>query len=378
MIAVAVMAFTATGCGGTDTGQHAERRHSRSTAPATTRQTPASDTKSALALGPESKIALDGQTGHAAVDGDTLAYPMSTDRGDWDRVATTFLTNGKSREVAKTGFPTGMISWVAVAGSWVVYVDQSAKQSDADPNVLWRVVALEPGTDHRIVLSSNGDRPDPYVPIVRSQDGHVFWSQAELDRSAREQVWEPGWAKPRDVMRHVELTPGSESISGDRLVYLGRAATAATGHTVGGDCWSVPLTGGIPKALTHTALAMWCAAGGDTLAWTLHIDPTVQPQPEDGILDDPYELWAKAGAEEPHRLRRGYFSMTNPAAGDGEVAWLSYATRLTVQNAANPKHRALAPGKSVEQVMISHGKVVYITREAGGDSAHVVALPASG
>jgi hypothetical protein len=215
------------------------------------------------------------------------------------------------------------------------------------------------------------------VPILRSQDGHVFWTQAERDRTAREQVWEPGWAKPRDVLRHTEMTPGSESISRDRLVYLGRAATGPTGHTVGGDCWSVPLKGGTPQALTHTALAMWCAAGGETLAWTLHIDPTAEPQPADGILDDPYELWARTGAE-PRLLRRGYFSMTDPAAGGGYVAWLNYKGRLTVQSVAHPEERALAAGKGVWQVLTSHWRVVYVTRGPAGDSVHVVALPTAG
>jgi hypothetical protein len=317
-------------------------------------------------------------TGPAAVDGAILAYPVALHGGDWDRVVAMSLDTGKSREVARTGFPRGLINWVAVAGPWVVYVDQSARQSDAEPRVLWRVVATRPGTDRRIVLSSNGDRPDPYVPIVLSQDGHVFWTQAERDRTAREQAWQPGWAKPRDVLRHTEMTPGSESISGDRLVYLGPAATGATGHTLGGDCWSVPLAGGTPQALTHTALAMGCTAGPGTLAWTLHIDPTVEPQPADGILDDPYELWARAGGGGPHLLRRAYFPMTNPAAGGGYVAWSSYQGRLTIQSAAHPEVRALAAGKGVWQVLMSHRRVVYVTRGPARDSAHVAALPTAG
>lgn len=148
------------------------------------------------------------------MDGAIVAYPVALHGGDWARVVATSLDTGKSREVARTGFPGGLINGVAVAGRWVVYVDQSARQSDSEPSVLWRVVATEPGTDHRIVLSSNGHRPDPYVPIVRSQDGHVFWTQAERDRTAREQAWEPGWAKPREETRRTsslcpQLRPGS-------------------------------------------------------------------------------------------------------------------------------------------------------------------------
>ena len=376
---VAIVAVTAVGCGGTAGLHRTAPARSSSAAPAgataTRPATPAPPTAGTPPpLAPGSAIALGADTGPAAVEGDTLAYPLSHG-GDWDRVVAASLSTGRRHEVARTRFPAGLINRVALAGRWVVYVDQSARQSDTAPRVLWRVVAVRPGTDRRIVLTSNRGRPDPYVPIVRSRDGHVFWTRAEHDRTAREQVWEPGWAEPRDVLRHVEMTPGSGSISGHRLVYLGRAATGATGHTVGGDCWSVPLTGGVPRALTHTALAMWCGAGDDALAWTLHIDPTVQPHPADGILDDPYELWAATGGGEPHRLRRGYFSMTDPAVGGGDVAWLGYGTRLTLQSAAHPSVRASTPAKSVQQVMISHGKLVYITRQAAGDTAHVTTLP---
>ncbi|HEX2893770.1 MAG TPA: hypothetical protein VHO29_07180 [Marmoricola sp.] len=377
VILAVLLGSTVAGCGAGSTPGGAEPHSGRSAAVDTKTPAPPAATTS-VRLGAETRLGLDGRPGPAALDGTTLAYPLGRDGRAWDRVVTVSLATGQSREVARTGFPGGFVNWVAVAGSWVVYVDQSAKQSDADPEVLWRVVAVDPGSGHRLVLSSNADRPDPYVPIVQSGGGYVFWTQAEADRTARELLWKPGLAKPRDVLRHTEMTPGSASVSRDGLVYLGAAATGARGHTVGGDCWRVPLTGGTPEPLTHTALAMDCVAGGDTVAWTLHIDPEVTPQPDDGILDDPYELWARTGDGEPRLLRRGYFPLTHPGVGGGYVAWQTYAQRLTVQSAANPAARSLAPGKPVEQVLADGDNFVYITRDGSGDMAHVLAVPSVG
>ena len=89
----------------------------------------------------------------------------------------------------------------------------------------------------------------------------MFWTQAEADRTAREYIWKAGAGAPRTALRHVEMTPGSETAADGQLIYLSRAAGRHKGHTVGGDCWTVPLDGHAPpKPLTHTALAMGCAA----------------------------------------------------------------------------------------------------------------------
>jgi hypothetical protein len=257
----------------------------------------------------------------------------------------------------------------------VVYVDQSAKQSDADPRVSWRVIAIDTQTDRRLELSSNGSEPDPYVPELQTQDGFVFWTQAEADRSALEMLWRPDWEQPRVVVRHTEMTPGGASIDDDHLVYLGPAATGATRRTAGGDCWSVPLAGGTPQPLTRTALAMSCEAADGDLVWTTHIDPGTEEQPSDGILDDPYELWAQAGDHVPRLLERGYFPLTRPAVADGYVAWRTYEQRLVVQSIADPTRQAQAPGASVRQVLAGDRTLVYLTRTRNADTANVLPLP---
>lgn len=141
--------------------------------------------------------------------------------------------------------------------------------------MLWRVWAANASSGHKRLLSSNGNTPDPFVPQVHASDGYVFWTQAEADRTAREYIWKVGSGAPRAALRHVEMTPGSETAADGKLVYLSRAAGRHKGHTVGGDCWAVPLDGhGPAKPLTHTALALGCAAHAGRLVWFQHIDPS--------------------------------------------------------------------------------------------------------
>jgi hypothetical protein len=325
------------------------------------------------------QVALGRNVGPAAVSNDAVVFPAGTAAGAWNRVDSVPLTGGSVKAVAHTQFPGGFINWVAASpDGWIYYVDQSAKQSDGNPRVLWRVVAVDPKTGDPKTLASNGGTPDPYVPIILSQDGWAFWTSAEADKTAREQIWKPGWDKPRDVLRHVEMTPGSESLTGDSLVYLGKASTGATGHTVGGDCWSVPLDGGTPQPLTHTALAMSCGASGDWVVWTQHIGPKDPVPADDGVLDDPYGLWAAKGSEAPRLLHRGYFSSARPYVAGSIVVWSAQDGQRVIQSLAGSNATTTVPGHSAVLPAVGNGKVVVMTSATGKKTvARVVAVPAT-
>lgn len=267
--------------------------------------------------------------GPIALDGTTVIYafadPGST---DWTHVGVADTQTGTERVVADSAWPDGLINWVAGAGDWIAWVDQSARQSDAQPFVLWAVHAQNMATGEEVILATNGDLPDPFVPVVHGQDGYAFWTEAEPDRTAREMIWKPGWDKPRTLLQHAEMTPGSETATDGMLVFLSHPATAHRGRTVGGDCWAVPLDGsGSPRPLTHTALAMGCAASDGWLAWSLHIDPKNRPLPPDGVLDKPYEVFVRRLNGKALLLHRGYLSTGYPDVGDGFVAWTSGADR---------------------------------------------------
>ncbi|MEP9382623.1 hypothetical protein [Nocardioides sp. KR10-350] len=325
-----------------------------------------------LALHPTTKVRVPGSVGPVRLGDDEVVFPFSDGSDDsWREVGVAGFDDSRPRVVAKSAWPHGLINWVAATGDWVAYVDQSAEQSDSSPDVRWRIRAVDTRTGETVQLASNGDEPDPYVPIVLGQDGWFFWTSAESDRSARESVWKPGWGAPKDLLRHTEMTPGSETLAGDRLVYLGAAATGARGHTVGGDCWSVPITGGDPAPLTHTALAMGCAAAGDDVVWTQHIEQNPKRMPALGILDDPYTVWSQPlDGGRPTLLNRGYILSSPALAGDGFASWDPDGRRV-VRSLTSTKEVRLPPGRYAVGSAAAGRRLAYATVGNGGTTIHV-------
>lgn len=283
-----------------------------------------------------------GRAGPMALAEARVVVPVADkNHANWSRVVVLDSASRTQATVARTRFDDGLINWVAVTGDWIAWVDQSRRQSDSEASVLWRIHTLNTRTGEQLLIASNRTRPDPAIPQVRAGAGYFVWTSPERDRSARESMWRPGWPAPRVLLRHAEMTPGSETIAEDHLVYLGQAATQHRGPTVGGDCWAVPLSAtGLPTPLTHTALTMGCAVSAQgELVWTEHIDPTRRPLPPDGVLDDPYEVHARAfsssakpGASSAaaRLLHRGYLPYGWPRAGDGFTVWSDEDGRAVV------------------------------------------------
>ncbi|RNL78514.1 hypothetical protein EFL95_05315 [Nocardioides marmorisolisilvae] len=286
------------------------------------------------------QIDLGGSVGAISGDSKRLVYP-SRQEGDLDRasVMSVDLTTGKRRRVAHSAFPHGYVGWAGVSGSWTVFVDQSKAQGDGDMDVLWRVVAANPETHQLLTLLSNGQTPDPWVPWMSAGDDYIAWSSAERDgkRTAHEWLWRHDWSSPRTVMRHAVLTPGTESVSGDSLIYLGPSTGPHRQPEVGGDCWQVPLAGGSPTPLTHTGLAMGCAANDTWLVWTQHIDPETKSPPPDGIFDDPYEIWSEPIGGKPMLLHHGYSAGYWPIVAGHFTIWGTQDGRRVVQDLGDPR-----------------------------------------
>jgi hypothetical protein len=242
--------------------------------------------------------------------------------------------------------------------------------------VLWRVWAVNASSGQKRLLSSNGNTPDPFVPQVHAADGYVFWTQAEADRTAREYIWKVGSGAPRAALRHVEMTPGSETAAYGQLVYLSRAATRHKGHTVGGDCWAVPLDGrGPAKPLTHTALAMGCAVHAGWLVWFQHIDPKQKPLPPDGVLDDPYQVVAsKIDGSQQKTLHRGYLSAGYPVVGDRFVTWPTGSSAL-VQSLSSSARTSLPRGLNSTTLQAGDGsRLAYVSTVGGSTVIHVATV----
>lgn len=254
------------------------------------------------------------------------------------------LHSGAETVVARSHWASGMIPWQVIHGPWLVWVDQSSMQSFRHPSVEWKVWAKNVVT-HEQHLLSQSVTPNPYVPTVTGGQGWFAWAQAEPDRSVLELVWEPGMIAPRQVLDHISMTPGSESIDQGNLYYLGSAGTPHQGRTVGGDCWSEPLSGGVPpEALTHTALAMGCVAANGHLVWSEHFDYRAHGIPDKN--DDPFSYWAKplAGGA-PSKLWARYTSSRYPVAGAGFTSWMSDSCALIVSYLSSARSTCVGTGK---------------------------------
>lgn len=340
--------------------------------PASSTGVPAS--AGAPALAEPTTLKLPGEVGAVRIDAGTLAYPASDRDGAWT-LNVTKVSDGKTRTVASSGFDHGLITGAGIAGNWVAYVDQSAVQSDTQPKVLWRVIAMNLETGATTVLDTNGDTPDPYVPSLQSQDHYIFWTSAESDGTAREDLWRPGWAQPKDLLRHVEMTPGSASIDGDELVYLGPSPDAHGQQTVGGDCWQVPLSGGEPVPLTDTALAMSCASTDGTVVYATHIDPETPNPPDDGILDDPYELTARPSGGAAVTLHgNSYFSVAPVVATHGVVLWQAISGKRFVQSVTDPSAKTGLPGSSAGKAVVSNDELAVASTTPDGTVVRVFDL----
>lgn len=336
---------------------------SPSKTPASQENGSAPPTPAAQPSGTPVSVVKGGPPGPVAVDGDMVAFPFADDADSWNAVRTS--RGGAERTVATSEWDGGLINWVALNGDgWLAYVDQDHTQGDGDPDVFWRVWAIDLATDERVLLASNEETADPYVPVVRGGGGWFFWSQAEEDRTARELAWQPGSDEPRAVLTHAELTPGSETWSDGSIVYLGPNGRGLEGHTTGGDCWRVPIDGGQePEALTHTALAMGCAASDDTLVWTQHL-PADDPRNDD-IGEQPFMTWTLdlAGADPaPTRVFEGVQSGAFPIAGDGFAAWDDASRRIIVRSTASGEKVRLPRGIG----KAASGTQLVVTQQAGG------------
>lgn len=265
-------------------------------------------------------------------------------RREDQRVVVIDIHSGKESTVAHTQWRRGLINWAVGSGNWVAWVDQSRRPSDFFYNVLWRVWAKNVLTGERRLLGSNKRTPDPYVPQVLAGDGYIFWAQARRDHSAQEFVWKPGGAQPFTLPRTVNVAAGTETASGGYLTYLGKSANPRPRYSKGGDCWTVPMTGGRPRALTHTGLAMGCAASDRWLVWSQHIDPYTQHPPPDGIADDPYTYWAESiRRQEPRRLHKGYTASRYPVVGPGYGSWEPRKAAFVVHSVTSNAKAFLAP-----------------------------------
>lgn len=322
--AALVAAAVCAGCGGAPT---------KGAPPGPTHPTPSSTAPASTATSQlhvtTVRLHRDASVGPGAINeaGD-VAWTEGPKRGTENRVV--LLRHGSStpETVAASAWRDGLINWVALTRSWMVYVDQSAVQGDTAPNVDWVIHANNLETKQKLVLARS-PRANPWVPWIAAGAGGVTWATASPSRNADLWRWVPGTpvSAIQKVLSDSELTPDDLTPTKEGIVYLGPNGKGIRDHTLGGDCWIAPYDGSTPRALTHTALGMSCAVGGNSLVYSLHIDPS-RTTPEE-MADDPYEIWTQPldGSRKAQRLEQGYVQ-GRPSVGDRYLTWVGQNGRI--------------------------------------------------
>jgi hypothetical protein len=284
-------------------------------------------------------------------------------RGVRDAVTIGSIRIGNPRTVARSAWRHGLINSVAGSGHWVAWVDQSHIQGPPGGyEVLWRVWAKNLATGRTRLLDSNGDTPDFFVPSVYAVGGDFLWDRAiDGGQESNEEAWSAGAAAAPEVLvrlRGVE-TPTSRS---GRLVFLsGAVHQPARGRARGGDCWTVPLTGGHPRPLTDNALAMQCGVSGGRLIWSERNNG----RGREARLDaDPHSYWSRRlGGGARLLLRQGGFVGGWAAIGAGFVAWQGGDTRYTIHATGSSAQRHIRPGggSNADARFVAQGHLLIFT-----------------
>jgi hypothetical protein len=277
-------------------------------------------------------VRLGRSVGPPQIAGDVIVFPAPDGTGDdWTLVRSVNLKSGARAVLARTAFRHGMINWVVRVDDWTVYVDQSAVQSDADPDVLWRVRAIRDGSAQAVQLDTSGNVPSSDVPTVRTEGTGVLWSSWNAHGSRRLLRWNPGLATPEPLRGNAPMDLAPTSTSRAKLV----------GES-DGDCWSSKSDGTQSTQLTRSGRVLDCEADQRWLTWRERADP----RDEDADLqrkDDPYEIWAQRDGAKPFLVHRGYMPATYSYLTDDTILYVDSQSRYVLQDLEHRSHRHRFP-----------------------------------
>jgi hypothetical protein len=272
----------------------------------------------------------------------------------------------------------GEASWIVGDGNTLVWIDQSATQSDTEPKVDWVMYAQDLLTGRRTVLTRVKHN---LVPLVRAGAGHVVWAGDPIGGGNPFEVvslhdWRIGDpAGPRVLAKQIRFGDGSESLTSRGVYFVGPAVTGPDAR--GGDVYFLPWSGGKPTPLTRTGLVDYVAASAD--------DSTVGFQQKDpqAEFNQPYSTWYFDHGTSQRIERK--MNNGNLVAGTGFLAWMDgLDVRVSILDgaASNPLTLStdLAPGSFLRA---DGSQLVYGTRPADATDStptrvHVVTVRRDG
>jgi hypothetical protein len=117
---------------------------------------------------------------------------------------------------------------------------------------------------------------------------------------------------------------------------------------------------------------MGCAASGNWVVLTEHIDPAHDEVPPDGVLDDPYRVVAQSLQGETHVLHEGYLGIGTPLNSGTYAVWPQGDGRPHVVTLDGSQELALAQGDYGFQLAVDdQGELVFSVVEKGGQTISV-------
>ena len=308
-----------------------------------------------------------------ALSDQTLAYAQASGAtSHLDEVVVVSLRSGRRRVVARSGFPHGLVDWVAVTGHTVVYTDQDRVPSTANPRNRWRLEAVDLVTGQRRLLASSGDRAQPWVPTPRASEGDVVWAQLQdpgnLRKGLEVRQWRQGWSGPRVLLTHSRLSSGSGAVTDGRFVFV-----QTEPHLVAGsyaqDVFSVPLSGGHITQISHNGTVQWMNAANGQVVWSQKKSRTRQG------LADPYSHWVAPvdGSAPPRQIQQGYSASNVVVGHDFAALWPTgdgvLVTSLDGRNSTKIQASTYVPAR-----LAASGALLAYGTQVGHDEVHLRVL----
>lgn len=258
-----------------------------------------------------------------------IAYPFADDDDTLpNAVGVIDIRSGERQVIARSEWSRGLIDWVEITGSTVVWADQDRIPSTDNRDNKWRLYAYDLTTDRRRLLATSGDSTQPWVPIPRAADGHVVWSelpdgQADPAAGIQLRAWKPNWAQPRNILDKAQVVQATEAISDGQLNFLA-PSPGKTGGYFNIDVYTMPLAGGTKRRLSTSGTVEWLDAADGVAVWS-------ERKPPPAEFQDPYTHVVRPldGSEPARRIQRGY-TASNVVVGTGFAAWLPLANGIMV------------------------------------------------
>ncbi|MFL6061181.1 MAG: hypothetical protein ACJ72E_08120 [Marmoricola sp.] len=283
--------------------------------------------------GSQARIAADARA--SSFDGTSLVIEY-TDRArsEDDRAGTFDVTTGKRTDRARVAYPGGQIIGVERTGAWLVYGEESSRGIYTPGQALWRIVALGPHAQRK-VLATSGGKKVTMSPDLDVLEGAAAWTTyPDAHHDFRTFSWRPSQRGPH----REDVDPGDAN-----------------------EC--TPST-------THPELVGACFRTDDWIAWTEQADPKT----ETADTNDPRHLFFSGGGPQQKLADLDDFATDLVIFGDYLVWENGHGVMVT-----DLRHPAatvrVGPSANID-TFLTDGRTAVVVREKNRSTTAEVIDPA--